>query len=562
MRIVFLLIALPLALFAQSLAVILEGNKAITQRELHDALGIYLPYSMEFWAPNPSLEQSMIIQSVTALKSYYRARGFFEAKVTSNTTKTAITFTIEENDPILVSDIHVNSMINIDRDIKLQPNQPFEQEKFSTSKALIKKRYHDAGYCNSEFNSKAWVDTQEHLAHLLFEVTPNEQCIFGAIMAESTPNIDGNLTLSMLQFESGDTYNLEAIQKSYESLYGQEGISRVIINDTDRNGSQVPIVLGIEETPKPIRFSTGLGVSSDQGLGAQIGIRHRNFLGDLKTLSLDASSTQIRQEVTGVLAVPLGGRYFGSAEAGYRDESFNGYRSQSVYEKLTYRYQDTPTSYAVSMLFDQAKTYESTNELAFPTSNLYIPSPMIELNIDTRDKILEPTKGDWINLKGQGSIYSQISDATYFKTLLSGAHIQSYNDYVLAARLRWGTLRAYEGEVPSNYRFYAGGMQSNRAYQYRELGPKDINGDPLGFSALFEGTLELRLPLYEQLRAVLFTDLTYGSNNYLPDYSQPYWGAGIGLRYVTPIGPIAFDIGVDPNDFGQYAFHFRIGELF
>ncbi len=67
---------------------------------------------------------------------------------------------------------------------------------------------------------------------------------------------------------------------------------------------------------------------------------------------------------------------------------------------------------------------------------------------------------------------------------------------------------------------------------------------------------------YSALRGVLFSDLTFGSDDYIPDYSVPYWAVGTGLRYVTPIGPIAIDVAVDPEDSSQYAIHFRVGELF
>lgn len=77
-----------------------------------------------------------------------------------------------------------------------------------------------------------------------------------------------------------------------------------------------------------------------------------------------------------------------------------------------------------------------------------------------------------------------------------------------------------------------------------------------------EGSVEYRFPIYASFRGVLFSDLTFGSNDYVPDYSLPYWAAGVGLRYVTPIGPIALDIGVDPEDPAQYVIHFRVGELF
>jgi outer membrane translocation and assembly module TamA len=106
-------------------------------------------------------------------------------------------------------------------------------------------------------------------------------------------------------------------------------------------------------------------------------------------------------------------------------------------------------------------------------------------------------------------------------------------------------------------------MNSNRAYTYRDLGPKNRDGDPIGFSSLSEGTLEYRFPIYQEFRGVLFSDLTFASQNFLPDYANDgYWGVGAGIRYVTPVGPIAIDVGIDPDDFGQYAIHFRIGELF
>ncbi len=562
MRIFLLFITVSLWLFCKPLPLFFSGNEKMSSSDLYSTLGLRLPYALELWENKPSIEPILISQSVTTLTDYYRSHGYFDAKITSEEGNESITFVVQENTPIKIADIQTNSILDVHKAIELEEGDVFNHDKFSETKTKIKKQYYAAGYCNATFNTKAWIDTQEHKAHLLFEATPNEQCTFGPIIASSSPNIDGNLTASMLRFHEGDPYTLEAIQRSYETLYAQEAIARVTINDIDRNGSIVPITLGIEEVDKPIRFSTGLGYSTDQGFGAQMGIKHRNFLGNMKTLSLDGHYTQIKERASALLSVPLWDHISASGEVGYVNEQFQGYRSQSVFEKLTLKHQDIPNSLLGSLLFDEAKTYQSDNLVAFPQSGLFIISPIVEFNRDTRDKLLEPSKGNWINVKAQGSLLSNYSDATYFKTLLTAAHIESFGDHVLAARVHWGTLRTYEGAVPSAYRFYAGGMNSNRAYTYRNLGPKDLNGDPLGFNALLEGTLEYRFPLYSQLRGVIFSDLSYGSNNYIPDYQLPYWGVGGGLRYVTPVGPIAIDIGVNPHDFGQHTLQFRIGELF
>lgn len=549
-------------LYSSPLPLYFQGNKNITSHDLYDTLGLRLPYAIEVWEDHPALESTAVSQSVIALSSYYRSRGYFDAKVNAQETNSSITLVIKENEPITIADIKINSILKLDNVVTLKTNTLFDQENFTVSKKNIKKNYGDHGYCNAEFNSKAWVDIQTHKAYLLFEATPNEPCTFGAVNVASTPNIDKRLTSSMLRFDEGDPYDLSAIQESYEALYAQEAIARVTINDNDRNGSIVPITVAIEETEKPIRFTAGFGYSSDQGFGALIGIKHRNFFGDLKTLSLDARFSEIKQEASGTLSVPLHNRASVHGEVGYVDELFDGYRSQSVFEKLTLKYQDKPSSALVGLLFNEENTYQSTNTEAFPNNHLFILSPMGEVNFDTRDKPLDPKKGYWLNAKIQGSLLNEYSDATYFKTLFSGAYLESIGEHVIGTRIKWGTLRTYEGQTPPSYRFYAGGMNSNRAYTYRNLGPKDSGGNPLGFNTLLEGSVEYRFPIYSQIRGVLFSDLTFGSNNYIPDYSQPYWAVGTGLRYVTPIGPIALDVGVNPDDTTQYAIHFRIGELF
>jgi outer membrane translocation and assembly module TamA len=322
--------------------------------------------------------------------------------------------------------------------------------------------------------------------------------------------------------------------------------------------------LNIEEADRPIRFTAGLGYSSDQGVSAQIGLKHRNFFGDLKTLGIDLHYTQIKQEGALSFAYPLQDRGIFGADIGYKNEIFDGYQTKSTYEKLTEKYQDRPASVMMGVLFDQVKTYDSKDIETFPNSRLSLVSPIGELNYDTRDKPLDPTKGYWLNANVMGSLYTpQVSDATYFKSLLSGAYITSIDEHIFGAKLKWGTLRIYDGEVPSSYRFYAGGMNSNRAYTYRDLGPKNSDGDPIGFSSLVEGTLEYRFPIYQEFRGVLFTDITFASDKIIPNYNDDrYMGVGVGLRYVTPVGPVAVDFGMDPENSAQYAIHFRIGELF
>lgn len=558
------LIMLSALAYAELLPLRFVGNDQISTKQLYESLNLYVPSAIEIWEKPPAIDPVSLSQTLSALNSFYRSKGFYHARIDGQAANDAITVTITENRPVTVETVQVNSPLDVDSAIALESGERFDQEKFSETKSALKKRYAEAGYCNANFNTKAWVDIETDQAHLLFEATPGELCTFGKIAVETTPNIDGNLTAGMLRFKEGDPYSVEAIRQSYEALYAQEGITRVTINDTLREGNSVPITLNIDEEEQPIRFSAGLGYSSDQGITAQTGVKHRNFFGNLKTLALNAKYSDIKQEASGVLTMPLENGYLLGSETGYKNEIFDGYKTASTYEQISAKYQNRPVSVVGGILFDSVRTYDSSDLVTFPKSAIFLSSPFGEFNYDTRNKPLEPTKGYWFNARLSGSQkLPALSEATYFKSLLSGAYLTSIDEQVFGVKLKWGTLRVYDGIVPSSYRFYAGGMNSNRAYTYRDLGPKNSNGDPVGFLSLVEGSFEYRFPIYEAFRGVLFTDFTFASDRYIPNYAtDAYYGVGVGLRYVTPVGPIAIDVGVDPGDTSQYALHFRIGELF
>jgi outer membrane protein insertion porin family/translocation and assembly module TamA len=150
--------------------------------------------------------------------------------------------------------------------------------------------------------------------------------------------------------------------------------------------------------------------------------------------------------------------------------------------------------------------------------------------------------------------------------------------------------------------FFSGGPTSNRGYPFRGVGPQGILAfllpnagaactDPnderclraLGGLTLWEASLEVRFPLFGPLRSVVFvdaSDVSVGRANLRFDY--PHLSPGLGLRYVTPVGPIRFDIGyrvpyaqqigqehlparegIQNTIFGApIALHFALGEAF
>ena len=140
---------------------------------------------------------------------------------------------------------------------------------------------------------------------------------------------------------------------------------------------------------------------------------------------------------------------------------------------------------------------------------------------------------------------------------------------VLAGRVKFGVIPPIQDtdQIPIYRRFFSGGPTSMRAYRMYYLGPRDLAGNPLGGEAVFLSNLEFRFPIYQDFRGVTFFDA--GNVFYkVRDTSlgQIKYGAGFGLRYQTPIGPIGLELAWPLNPINpttdKMQIIFNIGQAF
>jgi translocation and assembly module TamA len=117
---------------------------------------------------------------------------------------------------------------------------------------------------------------------------------------------------------------------------------------------------------------------------------------------------------------------------------------------------------------------------------------------------------------------------------------------VLALRALAG-LAAGAGQtsLPPDQRFYAGGGGTIRGYRYQSVGPTfSVSGNPIGGTAINAGTAEFRQRIGQNLGMAVFVDGGQVSANLNPFAGTLRFGAGAGVRYYTPIGPIRLDLAV------------------
>jgi translocation and assembly module TamA len=135
---------------------------------------------------------------------------------------------------------------------------------------------------------------------------------------------------------------------------------------------------------------------------------------------------------------------------------------------------------------------------------------------------------------------------------LDASAYRPVSDRVVAAgRLRVGTIIGADlFDIAPSRRFYSGGGGSVRGYGYQQLGPKDVDGEPIGGRGLAEFALEARVRLEQfggNFGLVPFFDGGSLSTKTLPDLKDWRFAAGLGARYYSAFGPIRIDVGVPLN---------------
>lgn len=559
----FLFLLVSTLLFGQKLELHFDGNRYITSSELYSSLDLREPHFYEFYKQHPRVDSKTIDLTLQTLKDYYKTRGFFEAIIESKIDKESLFLTIQENSPIIIKDISNISDLELSGVTLFKVGDIFDSERFTQSKSEIKLLYANNHFCNPTVDAKAWIDTDNHAAYITYESSKNKKCYFKNIEIKPSKDIDEKTIRSVLYLQENMEFSLNAITQSYEELYAYEGISKAII-DTDISEDEfVDVNVAITQNEKPLRFESGIGASSDEGAMVSVGVLNRNFLGNLKRLSLSSRITQIKQNIKLNFDMPMTNRNFTGFEIGLENEKFLGFSESKFYLDGYLKQRREKHTLKESLVFDKINTYKSSDTSLFPINQLFILSPKFEYIYDTRDKILDPSSGYFIKSELMGSIKGNISDATYYKFKATGGNINTIEKTTLAIKADYGVLKLLDGELPTSYSFFAGGMHSNRGYGYRKLGPQNSMGDPVGFNSIFEATAEVRFGIYGNFKGVIFTDNSFLSQNTTPDFSHAYNSVGFGFRYLTPIGPIAIDFGFDTkNPTRQYAIHFHIGELF
>jgi len=568
-----LLSSLLLAKKADSvlIPIIFEGNRVISTSELEEVIGVEKPPSYAFWKDDvPKFDIKLRKKLNETFNLFYRNEGFYEANISNELLNTGVKVHIKENRPIIIKEIELKSDLDITDEFTLHKGSRFRAKEFTEMKQKLRKKLLSEGYCSPKLITKAYISLEAYSATIKVDLKKRKLCHFGKITIEShSPTMDDDIILSRLHFKEGDLFDIGKIQESYDSLYALESFDQLSLDHSRNLYNTKPVNIRYKEIQKKIHTRVGLGYATDLKLQAKLYTEYKNFHGNGKKIVLEGLYSSIQKKIETRFFVPyvwsIGDYHLDFQNSlGYAEEvDIHNFDERILYNKFYLSHTSSEWYNSVGIGIERIDTLHHD----IPNQRDFLIYPFMRLIYDKRDSKINPKNGLYFSHEMEYGLQYSADNTSYLKYIEELRLIYTpLSDITFSTVGRIGSIQVYNNHLPESKKFFAGGAFSNRAYGYDRIGITEsaILDAPLGGFTMANLSLETNFPLYKNLRGAIFTDNTMISDN------QGIWefsnrvitSAGIGFRYLTPMGPFKIDMGVNVHNFDERAVHFQVGQSF
>jgi translocation and assembly module TamA len=403
----------------------------------------------------------------------------------------------------------------------------------------------------------------EHALDVRFHVETGPRVDLGPIAITGLQRVNERYVRRRLLLHEGQLFRPSKIEAARQDLASVGVFSGIKISAAKKLDAAGEIPLRVDVTERKRHAVTfNIAYSTDLGGSGGVTWSDRNLFGNAEQLNLTA-------DITG-----LGG----SADSGV------GYLAKAQFLKPDFYHRDQTFEFDIEGLKQNLDSYDQTAIIVGPVltrklskqwtvsvgltgteerilqegvnrdytlvaapitgrfDSTNVPTPLDDPLHGIRALLIAtPTE----SLSGQGSTFVilQGQASTYFD--LTHLGISKPGKTVLAFRGLVGTAQgASDFELPPDQRFYGGGSATVRGFKYQGIGPQFADNNPVGGTAIDAATIELRQRVWGNIGAAVFIDAGQVSTSSAPFSGTLEEGAGVGVRYYTPIGPLRVDFAV------------------
>ncbi len=575
--IIFRYILLIIPLFVCAAPVYAQVDVAIKINGVNDeiATNIRLFLSLEQQKGHTLFAESRVQllydKSINEIKNALQPYGYYRPKIDNALKKISdqkweAVYTIDPGPALAIA----NSTITLQGEIKTDPvfldllkNTPLhEGDKFThiqyeKFKAKLTEIAAERGYFKAEFSThRVEIDLKKYTASIFLEYNGGIRYKFGDVVTEQNV-LKPDLFDRYIPFKKGDPYSLSMLIELKQALNDSDYFQIVDVSPGKPQDASTEVPVNVSLTPrKRHRYLFGLGYGTDTGARTKIGWTIPRVNDSGHRFSSEIRVSEVGYSVSTTYSVPVLNPQTDKMiySAGIIDETTD--TSESTIRTIGAALNRNRGAWRESLAINyQQEEYVVANDRG--DSVLLIPGASWSRiwghdNIYTLD-------GLRFDISARGASQSIISDTDFFQAQSGIKVISSAGDNNrLIARGRFGSTVTDEfHQLPTSVRFFAGGSQSVRGYSYQSLGPVDSSGKVVGGRHLMVGSIEFERRLDEKWSWAIFYDAGNAIDN-LSDKLER--GAGFGIRWQSPIGPIRFDVAsAVSRDGNPWRLHINIG---
>lgn len=460
-------------------------------------------------------------------------------------------------------------------DLPVERGRPAIPARVIDAERWITNQLRQKGYPHAEVTERRVVgDRDDETLEVTYRVESGPRVRFGeTIIPQEDLTTRASYLRRLIPYEEGEVYTPDDLSLFNTRLAETRlfNVARASLSDTPSSvGADGTEVRNVELTLAERKRNTialGASYSTNEGAGLNAELTRRNLTrrGDVAVADLTIAELEQALDITWRRPNEFGYGRGLVLNAGISNEVTDAYERQALNLGAGFEVVRSPEftySYGVN-----AEITKEEDE--FGERDLQILSVYGAARLDKTDSLLDPRSGWRANARAEPS-YSFGDDTNPF--VRTSGQVSGYvpfddeRRFVLAGRLKVGAvLGANAADLPVETRFYSGGGGSVRGYAYQGIGPRADDGTPLGGKSVVEASLETRYRIRPNIGIVAFVDAGSVSTDEFSNFDEAKYGAGLGVRYTTPAGPVRLDVAVplNPDEFDDpVQIYISIGQAF
>lgn len=501
-----------------------------------------------------------------------QALGYYQAQIDSEVIDgrdPRLVVNIQPGEPIRLRNVTVRvdgpaaslKTFKVPKSTTLKPGAVLNHGHYEDAKSLIQNQAARYGFFSGRFTrQRLAVDPRAGVADIELVYDSGPRYTLGQVSFSGDTPFDEDLLKRMVPFKENTPYDSELVAELNQAMQASgyfEGV-RVDAAPTAAVGQVIPVNV-LLQTRKPRTMGLGLGYSTDVGPRGRANWTRHWINPQGHSWGLESELSAPRQNVGLWYDVPLDPpltdklRFAG----GYQYEEIAG--TDSLSKLLTVGpewHSRLPSGWErVVSLKWQREEYRLGDDSGLST----LLMPGLSYSYLRSDNRIDPQNGYRLQFETQVAAEGLLSDANLLRgdALVKGLTTFAQNHRLLGRLQIGGNFTNGYSAIPPSLRFFAGGDQSVRGYDYQNLSPTNSDGDRIGGRYMVAGSVEYQYSVAEKWRVATFVDQGNAFNSL--DLPSLKTGVGIGVRWVSPVGPLRLDLAHPLDGDGGVRLHFSMG---